>query len=191
MIEKWFDDQEFKGINYTGQKLTQTEFDHCSFLDCDFSDADLSESDLANCTFENCNFSNAKLAGAGMKDVRFIVCKLIGMNFHACSNFLFSASFRKCILDYSIFQEKKLKKIQFSECSLKDVDFSGADLMLAVFHNCDLQRAVFHQCNLEGVDFRSAINYSIDPEQNKIKKAKFSYSGISGLLEKYNIEIGE
>jgi len=32
-------------------------------------------------------------------------------------------------------------------------------------------------------------NYSIDPELNKIKKARFSTQGIAGLLDKYDIEI--
>jgi len=29
----------------------------------------------------------------------------------------------------------------------------------------------------------------IDPELNRIKKAKFSQSGLAGLLEKYDLEI--
>ncbi|MGB5462457.1 MAG: pentapeptide repeat-containing protein, partial [Aureibaculum sp.] len=32
-------------------------------------------------------------------------------------------------------------------------------------------------------------NYSIDPEKNPIKKAKFSQDGIGGLLDKYDIVI--
>jgi hypothetical protein len=32
-------------------------------------------------------------------------------------------------------------------------------------------------------------NYSIDPDLNKIKKARFSTQGIAGLLDKYDIEI--
>jgi len=43
--------------------------------------------------------------------------------------------------------------------------------------------------NLENVDFRSSYNYIIDPEKNKLKKAKFGVSGIFGLLKKYNLEI--
>ena len=31
--------------------------------------------------------------------------------------------------------------------------------------------------------------HSIDPETNRIKKAKFSISGVLGLLHKYDIEI--
>jgi hypothetical protein len=60
---------------------------------------------------------------------------------------------------------------------------------MAVFAECDLSRAVFQAGILEKTDFRSAFNYTIDPELNKLKKAKFSRSGLAGLLEKYNIDI--
>jgi len=40
-------------------------------------------------------------------------------------------------------------------------------------------------------DFRSAYNYALDPEINRIKKAKFSREGLPGLLHKYNIDISE
>jgi hypothetical protein len=42
---------------------------------------------------------------------------------------------------------------------------------------------------LERTDFRTSYNYSIDPEINRISKAKFSINGVVGLLGKYNIEI--
>ena len=82
-----------------------------------------------------------------------------------------------------------MKKTKFEDCSLKEVDFSAADLSMAVFLNCDLSQAVFQQTNLEKADFRTAFNYSLNPEANKIKKAKFSLSGIVGLLGKYDIII--
>jgi hypothetical protein len=42
---------------------------------------------------------------------------------------------------------------------------------------------------LEKADIRTSHNYTIDPEKNKVKKAKFSIHGIAGLLDKYDIEI--
>jgi len=60
-------------------------------------------------------------------------------------------------------------------------------LSQSVFDQCDLNRAVFADTILEKSDFRSAYNFSIDPERNKIAKAKFSSQNIIGLLDKYNI----
>jgi hypothetical protein len=50
-------------------------------------------------------------------------------------------------------------------------------------------RTVFHQSIIEKVDFLNAFNYSIDPERNRIANAKFSLSGVTGLLDKYKIII--
>ena len=43
----------------------------------------------------------------------------------------------------------------------------------------------------QAADFTTAHNYSIDPEINKIKKAKFSLSQLPGLLDKYDIVINK
>ncbi|MEI9959311.1 MAG: pentapeptide repeat-containing protein [Ferruginibacter sp.] len=72
---------------------------------------------------------------------------------------------------------------------MQEVDFTGCDLTEANFDNCDLTNAHFENTILEKADFRTAINFIIDPEINKIKKAKFPLSGIAGLLNKYDIAI--
>ena len=82
-----------------------------------------------------------------------------------------------------------LKKTNYRVCSLHEVEFTEADLNNASFDNCDLFRATFRNTILESADFRTAYNYSIDPEVNRLKKAKFSLAGIVGLLDKYDIEI--
>jgi uncharacterized protein YjbI with pentapeptide repeats len=189
MIERWIDDQVIVSHSYAGQKMTHTEFDSCTFRNCDFSDADLTESDFISCRFENCNFSNATISGLGLKEVLFSECKLIGNHFENCSDFLFAVNFKNCTLDYSTFFRKKMKKTKFENCSLKEVDFTETDLSDAEFNSCDLLRAVFINSNLEKTDFRTAINFSIDPDKNKIRKARFATSGLAGLLGKYNLEI--
>jgi uncharacterized protein YjbI with pentapeptide repeats len=72
---------------------------------------------------------------------------------------------------------------------LHETDFAECDLTNGVFDNCDLSGALFDHTNLEKADFRTAFNYSVDPENNRIKKAKFSLPGVTGLLHKYDIEI--
>jgi uncharacterized protein YjbI with pentapeptide repeats len=72
---------------------------------------------------------------------------------------------------------------------LGELDLTECDLTGSVFDNCDLKGAVFENTIIEKADFRTSFNYSIDPQTNRIKKAKFSLSGIAGLLHKYDIEI--
>jgi hypothetical protein len=52
-----------------------------------------------------------------------------------------------------------------------------------------LARAVFANSNLEKTDFRTAMNYSIDLEENRVKKTRFSLTGLAGLLTKYDVKI--
>lgn len=72
---------------------------------------------------------------------------------------------------------------------MQEIDFAESDLTNATFDNCDLTLAVFDRTVLEKVNFLTSYNYSIDPENNRLKKAKFSMNGLAGLLGKYDIEI--
>jgi uncharacterized protein YjbI with pentapeptide repeats len=116
-------------------------------------------------------------------------CKMLGMHFENCNDFLFSVFFENCQLNLSSFYKRNIRKNIFKNVNLHEVDFTETDAAGAVFENCDFNRAVFSNTILEKADFRSSFNYSIDPDLNKIKKAKFSKEGISGLLDKYNIEL--
>ena len=62
-------------------------------------------------------------------------------------------------------------------------------MIQAKFDETDLKSAVFNRTNLQAANFLTAFNYSIDPEMNNIRKAKFSTQGIHGLLAKYDIKI--
>jgi fluoroquinolone resistance protein len=133
--------------------------------------------------------SLAKLAKTSLKDARFKDCKLVGLPFENCSDFLFSVTFYGCNLNLSTFFKKSLKKTRFVNCTLGETDFTKSNLSNAVFDQCDLTRAIFIHTNLEKADFRSSFNYSIDPGMNRMIKAKFSLAGVVGLLDKYDIEV--
>jgi uncharacterized protein YjbI with pentapeptide repeats len=133
--------------------------------------------------------SMAKLKNVSFRDVVFKECKLVGLHFHECKKFLFSTSFENCQLHLSSFYQLGLKNTKFKNCNLKEVDFTEADLSGSLFDNCDLGNALFENTLLERADFRTSFNYSINPETNKIRKAKFSMTGVIGLLDKYNIDI--
>jgi uncharacterized protein YjbI with pentapeptide repeats len=83
-----------------------------------------------------------------------------------------------------------MKKTIFIDCSIQEADFTDADLTGSLLQNCNLYKAKFENTNLEKADLRSAYNFAIDPELNRIKKAKFSVDGLHGLLGKYDLVIG-
>ena len=113
---------------------------------------------------------------------------MLGLHFEDCNGFIFSAQFDNCVLNFSSFYKRKLKKILFKDCTLQEVDFIESDLGNALFTNCDLKGAKFENTILERADLSTAFNYSIDPGINRIKRAKFSYPGVIGLLDKYDID---
>jgi len=79
----------------------------------------------------------------------------------------------------------------FVNSQLQEVDFTECDLTSSILKNCDLMYATFDKTNIEKADLRFSYNYNINPENNRIKKAKFSLQGVIGLLGKYDIIIDE
>jgi uncharacterized protein YjbI with pentapeptide repeats len=189
MERNYFEEIVFDKKDFTETPIQKGEYEHCTFNGCDFSNTDLSHITFSECTFNGCNLSLAKLTNTGMRNITFTDCKLLGLHFEDCSDFLFAVHFDKCILNLSSFFKQKMKKTNFKSCSLHEVDFTEADCTLAVFDHCDFTGAKFEMTNLEKADLSTSFNYSIDPENNRIKKAKFSMEGIAGLLDKYDIEI--
>lgn len=165
------------------------EYDNCIFNSCNLGDKDLSGYKFSDCTFNGCNLSMAKLNKTSFRDVSFKDCKMLGLRFDTCDEFALSFSFDGCQLNHSSFYKRRIKKCLFRNSQLRETDFADADLTGAIFDNCDLAQASFDHTILEGADFRSSFNYSIDPESNRIKGAKFSIAGVAGLLDKFDIEI--
>lgn len=183
------EDQVFEQVDFTTVALAKGDYDNCTFVQCDFSNTNLTNINFTECTFQTCNLSLCKVENTAFKTVKFIACKILGVNFTDCNPFLLTLAFEDCNLNVATFYQLKLKGILFNNCSLQEVDFTETDLSQATFNNCDLSRAVFEHTNLEKADLRSAQGYIIDPSINRIKKAKFSMSGIMGLLVKYDIVV--
>lgn len=165
------------------------DYENCSFINCNFSNADLSEINFLECEFLNCNLSLTGIPQTSFRDVIFKNCKIVGLHFEESNSLLMSFTFEGCTIELCSFNKLKLKKTVFRNARITEADFTETDLSYSKFISCDLQRTIFFQSNLEGVDFRTSFNYIIDPEQNRIRKAKFSLSGLVGLLAKYDIEI--
>lgn len=191
MKETYFLDQTYEGQDFTKTPLNKGDYENCTFKNCDFGNHNFIDFKFVDCAFENCNLSLANIAGTAFQHVNFKDCKMLGLRFDAVHPFGLSFTFEGCQLNHSSFFQLKIKKTIFKDSQLQETDFVETDLSNAIFENCDLSRAVFNRTLLEKADFRTAYNYSIDPENNKIKKAKFSIAGISGLLNKYDILIEE
>lgn len=188
-MREYFESKTFENVDFTVQPLQEADYEQCSFVRCDFTETVLNDLAFIESTFTGCNLSNTKVASAGFRDVKFLGCKLIGVDFSVCNPAMIAFSFEDCIMDYVSLARLHLKKTEFKNCSLVRAFFDDADLSSAKFTGCNLENAVFGKTNLEKADLSTSYNYIIDPENNRIRKAKFSTSGIAGLLMKYDILI--
>ena len=83
----------FEKVVVLNGRINHREFEDCIFKQCDFSNSDFSNNVFMDCVFMDCNLSNLKLMNTSLKTVVFQNCKLIGLPFHTCNDFLFSVEF--------------------------------------------------------------------------------------------------
>jgi fluoroquinolone resistance protein len=158
-------------------QIQRKEFHHCTFTDCHFPQAQVVECQFYECTFKNCDLSNLMLNASAFVSTVFEGCKLIGVNWTDADWTGFAprkVDFYDCNLSYSTFMHLKLPKVHLKGCTAHDVDFAEADLSGADCRKTDFAEARFMRTNLSKADFTGAINYTIDPAVNTIKKAKFA-----------------
>jgi uncharacterized protein YjbI with pentapeptide repeats len=163
------------------------DYEKCEFVNCVLTD--ISNLNFINCSFKNCNLSNCNMNNVKLQGVEFVDCKLLGLNFFKAKDFAFEVYFEKCLLDYASFDGKKLNKSEFKNCKMHEVNFTNADLSKSLLINCDLYEALFAKTNLSGVDFTNSINFSIDPEINSLKNAKFLTQDLFRLLTRHKLII--
>ena len=179
----------FEDVFIQEEDLAHRVWINCQFVRCNFQGSDLTENNFIECQFVDCDFSQTRLNGAGFRDVVFSNCKINGVDFSVCNAFIFSFSFDQCVLDGANFFNTNLNKTTFRNCSLLNTNFEESDLTEAIFENCDLHGARFVDSILEKTDFRTAHNFNIDPTLNRLKKSKFSGSNLTGLLQRYKLDI--
>jgi len=189
MKDNRFEDQIFETKEFNQIPLPFGDYSGCEFRICKFSGSTLSGYSFTDCSFYDCDLSLVKLEKTSLKDVRFTRCKLLGVHFESCADFLFSVSFSDCLMDLTCFFRKDMRKTRFHSCSMKEADFTETDLTEADFDNCRLTGAQFNHTILEQADFRTATGFAIDPSKNRIKKARFTLSGLPGLVSHHGIVI--
>lgn len=169
------------------------EYSECIFEHCIFAGIVLIDVVFDNCAFVNCTFRDVNLAGLRMQNATFRDTAFINIDWseirYASKLFPLVKEISKCILKYNNFSKMKLLKLPLVDSSLIDCAFLECDLSGSVFKNVDLQDTSFQECNLSKADFREARNYRINPESNRMHKAKFSLPEVVGLLTDLDISI--
>ena len=129
MSETIIDSQTFTKTDYSEQRLNVHKYECCKFKNCTFRESLLSSITFMECTFEDCDFGMANIKSTAFKDVKFINCKLVGLKFCDCNDFLLSVYFKNCNLHFASFRELKIQgttfKIVVSNTCYNSVDFLG------------------------------------------------------------------
>lgn len=189
MNPEYTEQQLFSRQDYSETPLAKGEYENCLFRECNFSGSDLTDIRFTDCTFVGCDLSNVKVLKTAFNETVFKDSKLLGFHFRNCNQIGLTVRFENCQLDHSSFYQVKLNHSVFLNCSLREVDFTESDLRNTILDHCDLLGATFEHTNLERANLSTAINYSIDPENNPVRGAKFALPSVVGLLYKYQIEV--
>lgn len=189
--QKEYEDQSFVSLDLQGEEIRFKEFigcvfTRCSFLEttfisCRFVDCEFKECDLGLCCVKDCSFSNT----------RFQDSHVIGVDWTEASwpkrGFLRTIDFSSCSINHSTFIGLSLRGIHLTRCVARDVDFTEADLTRANCTHTDFSQSRFLHTDLTEADFSDAINYSIAPNLNVLKRTKFSLPEAVSLL--YGLDI--
>jgi len=188
-------DQVFEKVHLGQGEILSGRFEDCKFVECVFESAELTNCIFSGCIFQECNLSLVQVTGTSFPSARFQNTKLIGVDWTrgnwSQNDFSQLDGFFDSVLSHSTFIGLKLKGIQIEDCVAHEVDFREADLSAVSFRGTDLAKSLFNNTNLTTADLSRARNYQIDPENNVLKKAKFSLPEAMGLLYSMDIEIIE
>lgn len=182
-------DHTFLSKDFTQKRLKRAEYENCRFEGCNFSDSFLDNQNFMECTFLECNLSNVNITNTIFKEVSFEHCKMMGMKFDACNDFLLDFNFLDCTLNFSSFHGLKLRGQKFTDCNLTSVDFTDSILSQAEFVHCNLENTIFENTNLSQANVSTSFNMIMDPERNNLSNCMFSLVNLPGLLAKHKIKV--
>ncbi len=185
-----FTDQKFEEIDFRGESIEGRTFEDCTFSRVNFNGSSFIRCRFLDCTFDQSDLSNLILMSSDLKNVKFKDCKLVGVNWTAAS-VLMHSTWQNSILNYGNFSGLDLRKSMMQNCVAREADFAETNLSEANLKETDFTAARFANTNLTKSDLRQAKNYSIRPDSNKIKKAKFSLPEAMLLLYGLDIELEE
>jgi uncharacterized protein YjbI with pentapeptide repeats len=190
-----FEGREFRDLEVQGGHITNIEFEGCRFTGCCFLESRFEICHFVDCVFDSCDLGLVVVSGCTFAAVRFRNCQLLGINWTAASwpkvGLLRAIGFENCCLNHSTFFGLSLREMDIIDCQARDVDFAEADLTRANLSGTDLAQSRFLNTNLTETDLELALNYSIAPNQNLLKRTRVTLPEAMALLRGLDIELVE
>lgn len=181
-----YENEIFENLEYDQDCIEGMTFADCVFRNCRVYEMEIRHCAFQSCTFHDCVVLNNTYRFTDAIDNRFSHCSLVGMAWNDVERennvMLPFSAFEECTLKHNLFIDFKMKKFDFSDCDLQGSTFQQCDLRESLFRRTGLKDVNFQQNNLISADFRDAADYAISLENNKLKKAKFSFPDAIRLL---------
>lgn len=188
-----YDDHTFEKLSYEHLAVQNLTFESCRFHQCQFSAATWRRCRFIDCEWIDCNLSTASFKFSRFTQTTFDGCKMIGINWTEVDwpRIILESPvhFYRCNLSDSSFYALTLLNLIAEHCQLHNVDFRAGNFSNSQFTESDFQGSLFVHTKLEKCDFRQAVNYLINPLENKIQMSKFSMPDAVYLLEGLDIEV--
>ncbi len=185
-------DLSFSNEDFSSQSFDGYTLSNCVFEKCDFTNSSFEGVSLWDCDFKECNFSLVNLKECTMQNITFEDSKIVGIDFSRCNTSLFfSIKATKSFLQYCSFSSLNMKRVNFNRSKIVQCRFDETNLSEAQLIGVDFAGSTFHNCDLSKANFEKAVNYVLNPCENKIKKAKFSSPECLGLVKALDVDIVE
>jgi fluoroquinolone resistance protein len=165
-------DQTLTGLDRPTETLARVELLGCEVLDTDLSGARLSHCVFEDVTFRGCDLSLLHLGGSALRGVRFIDCKLTGMDWSQADDLGLGITLQDSVLDLAAFQGVGLKDLSWIGGRARDAVFTKTDLRGARLERVDLEGATFSRCDLRRADLSTCGGLRLDPLANRLERTK-------------------
>jgi len=184
--EKYYEDTAFTSLSLPDASLTDIEFFRCRFDSCQFLRTVFCRCRFEACVFQKCDLSLLQVTDCRFVDAKFVKSKMLGIDWTRAAKPL-AIALHGCNVSHSVFVELHLPKLEMTECVAREVDFTGVHLTKANLSRTDFLGSRFIHTDLSCADFSQAVNYSIDPTVNRVKKAVFTLPEAMSLLSAFDI----
>lgn len=173
--------------------LRDGEFNDCTFVNCRWTDLRVCNCTFLSCTFEHCSWSGVVFSFCQMRDAWFTGCAFRsiawgGLQGRSALVQPFGKA-ERCEFRYNEFANMSFVNFDFSGCRFGDCTFDECRLTGADFHSAPLGHTQFSRCDLRRADFREAADYAIDPRNNQLEGARFSFPDVVALLNGFGLKI--
>jgi fluoroquinolone resistance protein len=181
-----------EGVSITNLDLLEEQIDNVELLGCTMSDCQLGGTTLDRCsfedvTFERCDWNIVKLGGSSFRGVRFLDCKLTGIDWSRAHDLTFDVTFIGCVLDFSSFVGMRLADLKSAGGKGHDVVFADCNLRGASLADMDLAGTTFTGNDMRGTDLSTCANVVLEPNTNRLHATKLPLDASLRYLKQLGI----